>query len=48
MDNDFILTTANNLEGYTIVKQCGLVTGDYLFLQDFGMRNGNLLRVIEE
>lgn len=31
MAEDFILTTANNLEGYVIVKQCGLVFGETVF-----------------
>ena len=31
MAEEFFLTTANNLEGYVIVKQCGIVFGETVF-----------------
>ena len=31
MADEFFLTTANNLEGYVIVKQCGIVFGETVF-----------------
>lgn len=31
MDEEFLLTTAHNLEGYIIVKQCGIVFGETVF-----------------
>lgn len=31
MARDFLLTTANSLEGYVIVKQCGIVFGETVF-----------------
>ena len=35
MADDFLLTTANNLEGYIIVKQCGVVFGETVFKSSF-------------
>ena len=35
MDKDFLLTTAPSLEGYRIVKQCGIVFGETMFRHGF-------------
>ena len=35
MSKDFLLSTANNLEGYVIVKQCGIVFGETVFKSSF-------------
>jgi len=38
--NDFLLSTANSLEGYRIVKQCGLVFGETVFKHNAFARIG--------
>lgn len=35
MPDSFLLTTANNLEGYIIVEQCGVVFGETVFKSSF-------------
>ena len=35
ISNDFLLTTANSVEGYRIVEQCGLVFGETVFKHGF-------------